>query len=82
MEKKIVILGAGPTGLGVLLGGVGLGGTLGGLAANALAHAERQGLIQAAWIVLMGVAILGLAASPTVSAAFACACRAFCRPVR
>ena len=35
-------------------------------------HAERQGLIQAAWIVLMAVAILGLAASPTLPLAFAC----------
>jgi len=50
---------AGPQGLGWLLTGVGVGGTLGGLAANALARAERQALIQAGWIVLMGVAILG-----------------------
>jgi MFS family permease len=50
---------------------VGIGGTLGGLAANALARAERQALIQAAWVVLMGAAILGLAASPTLPVAFA-----------
>src|SRR5688572_25745937 len=60
---------AGPQGLGWLLTGVGIGGTLGGLAANALARAERQALIQAAWIVLMGAAILGLAASPTLAVA-------------
>jgi MFS family permease len=66
------VFAAGPTGLGMLLTGVGVGGTLGGLAANALAHAERQGVIQAAWIVLMGLAILGLAASPTLPLAFAC----------
>lgn len=60
---------AGPQGLGMLLTGVGIGGTLGGLAANALARAERQALIQAGWIVLMGVAILGLAASPTIALA-------------
>jgi len=63
---------AGPQGLGWLLTGVGVGGTLGGLAANALARAERQALIQAGWIVLMGAAILGLAASPTLAAALAC----------
>jgi MFS family permease len=62
---------AGPQGLGILLTGVGIGGTLGGLAANALARAERQALIQAAWVVLMGAAILGLAASPTLPVAFA-----------
>ncbi|HXJ53780.1 MAG TPA: MFS transporter, partial [Burkholderiales bacterium] len=66
------IFAAGPQGLGWLLTGVGVGGTLGGLAANALAHAERQALIQAGWIVLMGAAILGLAASPTLGAALAC----------
>lgn len=64
---------AGPQGLGILLTGVGIGGTLGGLAANALARAERQALIQAGWIVLMGVAILGLAASPTIALAMVCA---------
>src|SRR5437867_5250838 len=57
---------AGPQGLGFLLTGVGIGGTFGGLAANALARAERQALLQAVWIVLMGAAILGLAASPTL----------------
>ena len=62
---------AGPQGLGMLLTGVGIGGTLGGLAANALARAERQALIQAAWIVLMAAAILGLAASPTLPVALA-----------
>ena len=60
---------AGPEGLGMLLTGVGIGGTLGGLIANALARAERQTLIQAAWIVAMGAAILGLAASPTLPVA-------------
>jgi MFS family permease len=62
---------AGPQGLGMLLTGVGIGGTLGGLIANALARAERQALIQAAWIVVMGAAILGLAASPSLAVAFA-----------
>jgi MFS family permease len=65
------VFAAGPQGLGILLTAVGLGGTLGGLAANALASAERQPLIQAAWIVLMAGAILGLAASPTLAAALA-----------
>ena len=66
------VFAAGPEGLGMLLTGVGAGGTLGGLAANALARAERQALIQAAWIVLMAAAILGLAASPTLPVALAC----------
>ena len=35
---------AGPTGLGLLLTAVGVGGTLGGFIANALGRAERQGL--------------------------------------
>lgn len=65
------IFAAGPQGLGWMLTGVGVGGTLGGLAANALARAERQALIQAGWIVLMALAILGLAASPTLGAALA-----------
>lgn len=64
---------AGPQGLGILLTSVGVGGTLGGLIANALARAERQGLLQAAWIALMSLAILGVAASPTLAVAAACA---------
>lgn len=67
------IFAAGPEGLGVLLTSVGLGGTLGGLIANALARVERQGPLQAAWIALMAVAILGVAASPTLATAAACA---------
>jgi MFS family permease len=67
------VFAAGPEGLGVLLTSVGLGGTLGGLIANALAHAERQGLLQAGWIALMAGAILGVAASPTLAIAAACA---------
>ena len=44
---------AGPAGLGLLLTAVGVGGTLGGFIANALGRAERQGLIQAVWVVVM-----------------------------
>jgi MFS family permease len=62
---------AGPQGLGILLTAVGLGGTLGGLIANALARHERQTLIQAGCIVIMAAAILGVAASPTLAAAAA-----------
>jgi MFS family permease len=65
------VFDGGPQGLGLLLAGVGIGGTLGGLAANMLARRERQALIQAAWIVVMGMAIVGLAASPTLMVAFA-----------
>jgi MFS family permease len=60
---------AGPQGLGMLLTAVGIGGTLGGLAANALARAERQALIQAVWIVVMAGAIVGVAASPSLAVA-------------
>ena len=67
------VFAAGPQGLGILLTGVGIGGTLGGLAANALARRERQALIQAVWIVVMGAAILGLAVSPSLYVAAACA---------
>lgn len=59
----------GPQGLGLLLTAVGLGGTLGGFIANALARAERQGLIQAGWILVMAVSVAGLAASPTFTVA-------------
>ena len=60
------VFAAGPEGLGMLLTAVGVGGTLGGLAANALARAERQALIQAAWIVVMAGAIGGVASSPSL----------------
>lgn len=63
--------GAGPQGLGILLTAVGLGGTLGALAANALGRAERQALIQALWVLVMAGAILGVAASPGIAAAAA-----------
>jgi MFS family permease len=65
------VFDAGPQGLGVLLTAVGIGGTLGGLAANLLARAERQALIQAAWIVVMAGAIVGVAASPSLALAVA-----------
>jgi len=67
------VFAAGPQGLGVLLTSVGLGGTLGGLIANALARAERQGLLQAGWIAVMAPAIVGAAASPTLAVSTACA---------
>ena len=63
---------AGPQGLGLLLTAVGAGGTLGGIIANALARVERQARMQAAWIVLMASAIIGIAASPTLVAAAVC----------
>jgi MFS family permease len=58
---------AGPTGLGLLLTAVGVGGTLGGFIANALGRAERQGLIQAIWVVVMAAAIIGVGMSPTIA---------------
>jgi len=63
---------AGPQGLGLLLTTVGAGGIVGGFIANALAHAERQALLQALWIVVMAAAILGVAASPTLPVAALC----------
>ena len=60
---------AGPTGLGLLLTAVGVGGTLGGFIANALGRAERQGLLQAVWVVVMAASIIGVALSPTLAVA-------------
>ena len=60
------VFGVGPAGLGLMLTAVGVGGTLGGFIANALGHAERQGAIQAAWVVVMGASIIGIALSPTI----------------
>jgi len=57
---------AGPTGLGLLLTAVGVGGTLGGFIGNALGRAERQGLLQAVWVVVMAASIIGVALSPTL----------------
>lgn len=62
---------AGPTGLGLLLTAVGIGGTLGGFIANALGRAERQGLIQSVWIVVMAAAIIGVALTPSFELAVA-----------
>src|SRR5919197_1687124 len=44
------VFAAGPEGLGLLLTAVGLGGMLGGFIANALAHVQRQALMQAGWV--------------------------------
>jgi len=66
------IFAAGPEVLGLLLTSVGVGGTVGGLIANALSRVERQGLLQAGWAFLMALAVAGLAASPTVGTAMLC----------
>ena len=63
------VFGVGPTGLGLLLTAVGVGGTLGGFIANALGRAERQGLIQSLWIVVMAAAIIGVALTPSFALA-------------
>jgi MFS family permease len=60
---------AGPTGLGLLLTAVGIGGTLGGFIANALGRVERQGLLQSAWVVVMAASIIGVALSPSLALA-------------
>jgi len=60
---------AGPTGLGLLLTAVGVGGTLGGFIANALGRAERQGLIQSVWVVVMAASIIGVALSSSFALA-------------
>lgn len=65
------VFAAGPTGLGLLLTAVGVGGLLGGFIANALGRAERQGLIQSVWIVVMAAAIIGVALSPSFALALA-----------
>jgi MFS family permease len=58
---------AGPTGLGLLLTAVGVGGTLGGFIANALGRVERQGLLQSVWVGVMAAAIIGVAMSSSLS---------------
>jgi len=63
------VFAAGPQGLGMLLTAVGVGGTLGGFAANALSRVERQGLLQAAWVLVMSAAIVGIATSASLGAA-------------
>jgi predicted MFS family arabinose efflux permease len=67
------VFSAGPEGLGILLTAVGVGGTLGGFVANALARVQRQALMQAGWILVMALAVFGVASSPSVpiAAAFA-----------
>jgi predicted MFS family arabinose efflux permease len=57
--------GVGPAGLGLLLTAVGVGGTLGGFIANALGRAERQGLIQSVWVLVMAASIIAVALSPS-----------------
>jgi predicted MFS family arabinose efflux permease len=66
------VFSAGPQGLGILLTAVGIGGTLGSFVANALARVERQALMQAAWVIVMALAILGVSASPNLATAAAC----------
>jgi MFS family permease len=66
------VFSAGPEGLGFLLTGVGAGGTLGGFVANALARVERQGLVQAAWVLVQSTAIAALALSASLYVAIAC----------
>ena len=58
---------AGPTGLGLLLTAVGVGGTLGGFIANALGRVQRQGVLQSAWVVVMAASIIGVAMSSSLS---------------
>jgi MFS family permease len=65
------VFAAGPQGLGILLTSVGAGGTLGALLVNAMARSQRQAVIQAVAIVIMGAAVVGVSASPTI--AIACA---------
>ena len=61
----------GPAGLGLLLTAVGVGGTLGGFIANALGRAERQGLIQAIWVMVMAASIIAVALSQSYALAIA-----------
>lgn len=54
----------GPEGLGILLTGVGVGGTIGGFIANALARHDHQGRVQFAAIAALCLALLGIAFVP------------------
>ena len=61
----------GPAGLGLLLTAVGVGGMLGGFIANALGRAERQGRIQAIWVMVMAASIIAVALSQSFALAIA-----------
>ena len=61
------VFAVGPTGLGLMLTAVGFGGTLGGFIANALGRAERQGLIQTVWVVVMALSIVGVGLSSSLA---------------
>jgi MFS transporter, DHA1 family, staphyloferrin A biosynthesis exporter len=61
----------GPAGLGLLLTAVGVGGTLGGFIAHALGRAERQGLIQVIWVMVMAASIIAVALSQSFALAVA-----------
>ena len=63
--------GVGPAGLGLLLTAVGVGGVLGGFIANAFGRAERQGLLQAIFILVMAGSIVGVALTPSFALAIA-----------
>jgi MFS family permease len=63
------VFNAGPEGFGMLLAGVGVGATLGGLITVWLARFDRQGFIQIAAMLIYCGSIVGLAASPSLAAA-------------
>jgi MFS transporter, DHA1 family, staphyloferrin A biosynthesis exporter len=63
------VFSAGPEGFGMLLAGVGVGATLGGLATVWLARFDRQGAIQISAMLVYCASIVGLAVSPSLVAA-------------
>jgi MFS family permease len=63
------VFNAGPQGFGMLLAGVGVGATLGGLMTVWLARFDRQGAIQIGAMLVYCASIAGLAVSPSLLAA-------------
>lgn len=62
----------GPQGLGLMFTAVGLGGLLGGLAGASLGRVDRLALVQLAATLAFGLALLGMAAAPSLALALPC----------
>ena len=60
------VFGGGPQVLGALLSAVGIGGIAGGVVLASLASLERRGLLQLGALLLLSLALIGFALSPTL----------------
>lgn len=57
------VLGTGPTGLGILLSSIGVGGVSGAAAATLFGNADRRGLMQVVSMILFSLVLIGFAQS-------------------